>query len=70
MFVVIAAVAVTGPSVLLVIGLTGLGLKDLWQHRYKFVANTRWWPPFCVAVDWVAAVILAVAIGAGVDFHR
>jgi hypothetical protein len=69
-FVVIAAVAVTGPSWLLVIGLTGHGLKDFWQHRYKFVANTRWWPPFCAAVDWVAAVILAVAIGAGVDFHH
>jgi hypothetical protein len=69
-FVVIAAVAVTGPAWLLVIGLAGHGLKDLWQHRYKFVANTRWWPPFCAAVDWVAAVILAVAIGAGVHFHH
>ena len=27
--------------------LAGHGLKDLWQHRSHFVANTRWWPPFC-----------------------
>jgi hypothetical protein len=32
------------------------------------VANTRWWPPFCVVVDWVAAAIIAIAIVAGVDF--
>jgi len=31
-FVVVAA-AVTGPAWLLVAGLTGHGLKDLWQHR-------------------------------------
>ena len=28
------------------------GSKDLWQHRTQFVANTRWWPPFCLVVDW------------------
>jgi hypothetical protein len=32
---------------------TGHGLKDLWQHRRQYVANTRWWPPFCLVVDWV-----------------
>jgi hypothetical protein len=48
MFVVIAAVAVTGSPWLLVVGLAGHGLKDLWQHRSQFVANTRWWPPFCL----------------------
>jgi hypothetical protein len=32
-------------------------LKDLWQHRTHFVANMRWWPPFCAVVDWVAAAI-------------
>jgi hypothetical protein len=68
-FVVIAAVAVTGPAWLLVAGLTAHGLKDLWQHRTHFVANTRWWPPFCAATDWVAAAILAAAIAAGVQFH-
>jgi hypothetical protein len=45
-FVVVATVAITGPSWLLVAGLTGYGLKDLWQHRSQFVAGTRWWPPF------------------------
>jgi cytochrome bd-type quinol oxidase subunit 2 len=46
-FVVVAAVAVTG---------------SVW-----LVANTRWWPPFCAVVDWVAAAIIAIAIVAGVD---
>ena len=68
-FVVIAAVAVTGPAWLLVAGLAGHGLKDTWQHRTQFVANTRWWPPFCATVDVVAALILLIAIMAGVQFH-
>jgi hypothetical protein len=68
-FVVIAAVAVTGPAWLLVVGLAGHGLKDAWQHRTQFVANTRWWPPFCATVDFVAALILLIAIVAGVQFH-
>jgi hypothetical protein len=38
------------------------------QHRTGFVNNTRWWPPFCLTVDWVAAAIVAIAITAGVDF--
>jgi hypothetical protein len=63
-FVVIAAAAVTGSAWLLVIGLAGHGLKDLWQQRTGFVANTRWWPPFCAAVDFVAAGLIAVAITA------
>jgi hypothetical protein len=66
-FVVIAAVAITVSVWLIVFGLVGHGLKDLWQHRRQFVANTRWWPPFCLVVDWVAAAIIAVAIIAGVD---
>jgi hypothetical protein len=33
------------------------------------VANTRWWPPFCLVVDWVAAAILVVLLALGVDFH-
>lgn len=68
-FVVIAAAAVTGPAWLVVIGLAGHGLKDLWQHRTQFVVNTRWWPPFCAVVDFVAAAILAVAITAGVHLN-
>jgi hypothetical protein len=68
-FVILAAAAVTGPAWLLVVGLTGHGLKDLWQHRTQYVVNTRWWPPFCATVDWVAAAILAVLIAAGVHFR-
>jgi hypothetical protein len=68
-FVIIAAAAITGTPWLLVVGLAGHGIKDLWQHRRQFVANTRWWPPFCLVVDWVAAAIIAGEIAAGVDFH-
>jgi hypothetical protein len=70
LFVVVAAAGVTGPAWLLVAGLAGHGVKDLWQHRRHYVANTRWWPPFCLVVDWVAAAILIVLIAAGVDFHH
>lgn len=66
--VVIAAAGVTGSAWLLVVGLAGHGLKDFWQHRTQYVVNTRWWPPFCAAVDFVVAGILAIAIVAGVDF--
>ena len=68
-FVVIAAVSVRGSAWLLVLGLAGHGLKDLWQHRTQFVRNTRWWPPFCATVDWVAAGILTTAILMGIPFH-
>ncbi len=68
-FVVVAAAGVTGPAWLLVAGLTGHGFKDLWQHRSHYVANTRWWPPFCLVVDWVVAAILVVLMVVGVGFH-
>ncbi|HEU4487829.1 MAG TPA: hypothetical protein VFS38_00925, partial [Actinomycetota bacterium] len=68
-FVVLAAAAVTGPQWLLVIGLFGHGVKDLWQHRHQYVANTRWWPPFCLVVDWVCAAVIAALIITGVDLH-
>jgi len=68
-FVVVAAMSVSGSAWLLVFGLAGHGLKDLWQHRTHFVRNTRWWPPFCATVDWVAAGILAGALLMGVPFH-
>jgi hypothetical protein len=64
-FVVVAAAAVTGSAWLIVAGLVGHGLKDMWQHRTGFVTGTRWWPPFCAAVDFVAATLIAVAITAG-----
>jgi len=69
-FLVVAAAAVTGSPWFLVVGLTAHGLKDFWQHRSHYVANTRWWPPFCLVVDWVAAAIIAIEIAAGVHFHQ
>ncbi len=68
-FVVLAAAAVTQTAWLLVIAYAAHGCKDLWQHRSHFVANTRWWPPFCATVDWLVAAILIVLIATGVDFH-
>ena len=69
-FVVLAAAGVTGPAWLVVLGFAGHGLKDLRQHRSHYVANTRWWPPFCLVVDWVAAASLVVLLAVGVDFHH
>lgn len=66
LFVVAAAVAAAGPAWILVLGLAGHGLKDLWQHRTGFVAGTRWWPPFCLVVDWTVATILVVLVVTGV----
>lgn len=68
-FLLIAATAVTGSAWLLVIAYFGHGCKDLWQHRTQFVAGTRWWPPFCAAVDGVVAGSIAVLILTGVQFH-
>jgi hypothetical protein len=67
-FLVVVAAGITATAWLLVAGLAGHGAKDYWQHRTQFVANTRWWPPFCAAVDVVVAAILAVALAAGADF--
>jgi hypothetical protein len=61
-FVVLAAVAVPGSAWLVVVGLVGHGIKDLWQHRTQFVRNTRWWPPFCATVDVVAAAVIAITL--------
>ena len=69
-FVVVGAAGVTGPAWLLVVGFIGHGAKDFWQHRRHFVANTRWWPPFCLVIDWLAAAILVVLLAVGVDFHH
>jgi hypothetical protein len=49
-FIIVAAVAVTASPWLLVVGVAGHRLKDLWQHRRDFVKNTRWWPPFCLVL--------------------
>ena len=68
-FVVLAAAGVTATVWLLVVGYAGHGLKDFWQERRQYVANTRWWPPFCAAVDWLVAAVLVVEMAAGVNFH-
>ena len=69
-FVVIAAASVTSTAWLLVLAYAGHGIKDAWQERSHFVANTRWWPPFCAAVDWLVAAVLIVEIAAGMQFHN
>jgi hypothetical protein len=69
-FVLIATMAVTATAWLLVLGYAGHGLKDYWQHRRQYVANTRWWPPFCAAVDWLVALVLVAEIVAGVNLHQ
>jgi hypothetical protein len=68
-FVLFAATAVTAIPWILIAGYAGHGLKDYWQERRQYVANTRWWPPFCAAVDWLVAAGLVVEIAAGVNFH-
>jgi hypothetical protein len=68
-FVLLGAVGVTGPVWLLVVGFAGHGLKDFWQHRTHFVADTRWWPPFCLVIDWIVAAVLVLLIVAGVSLR-
>ena len=69
-FVLLAAAGVTGSAWLLVLGYTAHGLKDFWQERRHYVADTRWWPPFCATVDWLVAVVLIIEIVVGVGFHH
>lgn len=59
-FVVMAALAIETAPWLIVIALIAHGIKDTWQHRTHFVANTRWWPPFCLVVDFVAAALIGI----------
>jgi hypothetical protein len=68
-FVILAAVAITSSPWLVVIGLVAHGIKDLWEHRTHFVANARWWPPFCLVVDLVAATVIAGLLLTGVGLH-
>jgi hypothetical protein len=67
--VVLAAISVTATAWLLVAGYAGHGLRDFWQERRLYVANTRWWPPFCAAVDWFVVAVLVVEITIGVNLH-
>lgn len=68
-FVILATAAIGSSAWLVVIGLVGHGMKDFWQHRTHFVANTRWWPPFCLVVDFVAAGLIALVLVTGVDLN-
>ncbi len=68
-FIVLASAGITGSAWLLVAGFLGHGLKDAWQHRTRFVSGTRWWPPFCAAIDWVVAAAIAAEIVAGMQLR-
>jgi hypothetical protein len=68
-FVVIATAGVTGSAWLLAFGLAAHGVKDAWQQRRQFVSGTRWWPPFCAAIDWVVALVIGIEIVAGIHFQ-
>jgi hypothetical protein len=68
-FVVVAAAGVTGSAWLLVVGFTAHGIKDAWQQGRQYVSGTRWWPPFCAAVDWVVALAIGIEIVAGIHFQ-
>lgn len=68
-FLVVALVGVTASAWVLVAGYAAHGAKDLWQHRTQFVANTRWWPPFCATIDFIVAAVIAVEFTAGLSFH-
>ena len=68
-FYLVAATAVTASVWLLVVGYAGHGIKDVWQEHRHFVYNTRWWPPFCAAVDFLVAAVLVVQILAGARFR-
>jgi hypothetical protein len=65
----VAAAAASAATPWLLVGLyLAHGAKDLWQHRHQFVRGTRWWPPFCFAVDVTVASIVAAQILFGVNF--
>jgi hypothetical protein len=68
-FVVVAAAGITGSAWLLAVGFAAHGVKDAWQQRRRYVSGTRWWPPFCAAVDWVVAVVIGIEILAGVHLR-
>jgi hypothetical protein len=68
-FFIAAASAVTVTPWLVVAMYLAHGAKDLWQHRTHFVHGTRWWPPFCLAVDFTVAGIVAAQLLLGVNFQ-
>jgi len=69
-FFILATLTIVASPWLSVVALVTHGIKDLWQHRTQFVANTRWWPPFCLVVDFVAAAVISVLLLTGTRFPR
>lgn len=68
-FFIASTAAINATPWLLVAMYLAHGAKDLWQHRTQFVRGTRWWPPFCFAVDMAVAGIVAAQLLVGVNFH-
>lgn len=68
-FVVVATAGITGSAWLLAFGFAAHGVKDAWQQRTQYVSGTRWWPPFCAAIDWVVALVIVIEIVAGMHFR-
>ena len=68
-FFIAATLAVTATPWLVVAMYLAHGAKDLWQHRTQFVRGTRWWPPFCLAVDVTVAGIVAAKLLLGASFQ-
>ena len=68
-FFIASTAAVTVTPWLVVALYLAHGAKDLWQHRTHFVRGTRWWPPFCLAVDFTVAAIVIAQLVAGTNFR-
>jgi hypothetical protein len=68
-FIILGLASIGSSPWLAVFGLAAHGFKDLWQHRTNFVATTRWWPPFCLVVDFVVAPAIAVLLILGVELN-
>ena len=68
-FFIASAAALTVTPWLIVAVYLAHGVKDAWQHRTQFVRGTRWWPPFCFAVDLTVAGIVTAQIFFGVTFQ-
>ena len=65
-FVVLATVGITASPWFLVFGFASPWVKDAWQEHRQYVSGTRWWPPFCVAVDAVVALTIGIEIVMGI----
>jgi hypothetical protein len=67
--VVLAAIAVTGPAWLLVLGLHRPWAQGPVATPPPLRGEHTPVPPFCLVVDWVVAAILVLLITAGLDFY-